>query len=404
MLVVSGDNKQLRPTSVFLKRYAGGEPSPNEDLNTQAALEAESLLDLASSRLKPARLTYHYRSKYAELIDFSNYAFYEGRLLVAPNAARGRGAPPIERVKVAGRWIDRRNKPEAAAVVGLVKKLYKTGARPSVGIVTFNVEQQELIQDMLDAECRKDSAFKAAYFAELNRKEDGGDAGIFVKNLENVQGDERDVIVFSTAYARDGEGKITSQFGSLSAAGGENRLNVAVTRAKDKIYLVTSAEPEDFVSAEAAKNAGPRLFKKYLQYARAVSDGNGAEARLILESMLPAPLPAAPAAGAFEAELKAELERAGYAVDAGLGGASCRISLAIRDKARGKYVLGIECDYAARAASADTLERDVYRLNFLESRGWNVLRVWSRDWWLSRAGVIKAVEKAIKRITAEQKL
>ncbi|MDR0856011.1 MAG: hypothetical protein LBM78_01225, partial [Clostridiales bacterium] len=302
-----------------------------------------------------------------------------------------------------GRWIDRRNKQEAAAVAELVKKLYKGTVCPTVGIVTFNAEQEELIKDTLDAACAKDAAFKSAYLRELYRTENGGDAGIFVKNLENVQGDERDVIIFSTAYARNEEGKVTSQFGSLSAAGGENRLNVAVTRAKDKIYLVTSVEPEEFVSAETAKNAGPRLFKKYLQYARAVSEKNTAEARVILESMLPAPLPAAPVIGAFEADLKRELEHAGYTVDGNLGGASCRISLAIRDTARGRYLLGIECDYAAYSTAADKMERDVYRLEFLESRGWNMMRIWSRDWWLSKAGVLKAIEKALKRIASEKK-
>ena len=394
-IVVSGDNKQLRPTSVFVKRYLGDDTYISDyDLNTQAVMEVESLLDLATSRLKSANLTYHYRSKYEELINFSNYAFYSGKLQIAPNIGKNRHYLPIERIKVNCLWRDRRNREEADAVAALVKRLLHTRKnRETIGIVTFNSEQEELIKDVLDAEAEKSDVFKREYLSELNRKDNNQDVSIFVKNLENVQGDERDIIIFSVAYARDDAGKLNAQFGSLSMAGGENRLNVAVTRAKEKVYIVTSVEPEEFVTIETAKNNGPKLLKKYLQYARAIHNRNTAEARMLLESLLLNPVEKRPALGAFEAELQKELEKAGFTVEANLGNADYKVSLALYDNDLDRYILGLECDYAAHRSSDSVMERDVYRSDFLESRGWKIMRVWSRDWWLNRPALIKAVEK-----------
>ena len=406
-IVVSGDNKQLRPTSVFVKRYLGDDTYlADYDLNTQAVMEVESLLDLATSRLKSANLTYHYRSKYEELINFSNYAFYSGKLQIAPNVGKNKHILPIERIKVAGRWRDRRNREEAAAVAALVKKLLHTRKnKQTIGIVTFNSEQEDLIKDTLDDLAENDGEFKREYLAELNRKDNNQDAGIFVKNLENVQGDERDIVIFSIAYARDGEGRLNAQFGTLSLAGGENRLNVAITRAKEKIYIVTSIEPEELVTVEAAKNNGPKLLKKYLQYARAVSGRDAAEAKMLLNSLLIHPVEKRAALGAFEDGLKKELEKAGFTVEANLGNADYKVSLALYDAALDRYVLGLECDYAAFASSSSAIERDVYRSNFLESRGWKIMRVWSREWWLNRAGLIKAIEKEFnerKKLLSEE--
>lgn len=401
-IVVAGDSKQLRPTSTFMKRYLGNDSDDQLDVTTMAALEVESLLDLATSRYNSTNLTYHYRSRSEELIDFSNYAFYDGKLQISPNVTKNVGTKPIERIKVNGSWLGRRNEEEANATVALLKKLIKNKRNPSsIGIITFNTEQEEAIEDAIDKECQKDSAFRDAFIKEQNRKENGEDTSIFVKNLENVQGDERDIIIFSTGYARNEYGKVVAHFGPLSTEGGENRLNVAITRAKQKIYVVTSIEPEE-LNVEGSKNAGPKIFKSYLKYVRAVSQKKQKEVQYILDSFK-SPVQASEedfVVGKLEDEIKEELVKLGYDVETNLGNTNYKISLAVYDKSIDRYLLGVECDYTAYASSDSILERDVYRNKFLTSRGWNVTRVWSRDWWLNKQ---KVINNLVRMINANKK-
>ena len=396
-IVVAGDSKQLRPTATFVKRYLGNDSDDELDLATQAALEVESLLDLATSRYNSTNLTYHYRSKNEELINFSNYAFYDGKLQIAPNISKNIGNKPIERIKVNGKWFNRRNDEEAKAVVALLKKLIKNKKnKSSIGIITFNTEQENAIEDAIDDECQKDSAFRDAYIREQNRKEDNEDTSIFIKNLENVQGDERDIIIFSIGYARNEYGKVVAHFGPLSVEGGENRLNVAITRAKEKIYVVTSIEPEELM-VEGTKNAGPKIFKSYLKYVRAVSNKKPKEVGYILDSFKPS-LPETKdevVINQLENDIKDELVKLGYTVETNLGNTNYKISLAIYDKELDRYLLGLECDYMAYKSSDSILERDVYRNKFLESRGWTIMRIWSRDWWMNKDKVIGNIVKAI---------
>ncbi len=396
-IVVAGDSKQLRPTATFMKRYLGNDSEDELDLATQAALEVESLLDLATSRYTSTNLTYHYRSKNEELINFSNHAFYDGKLQIAPNISKNVGNKPIERIKVNGKWVGRRNQEEANAIVALLKKLIKNKRnKSSIGIITFNTEQEYAIEDAIDKECQKDSAFRDAYIREQNRKENGEDISIFIKNLENVQGDERDIIIFSIGYARNEYGKVVAHFGPLSAEGGENRLNVAITRAKEKIYVVTSIEPEE-LAVEGTKNAGPKIFKSYLKYVRAVSSKKKKEAEFILDSFKPT-LPESQEVvveNNLEKYIKDDLIKLGYDVETNLGNTNYKLSLAVYDAKLDRYLLGIECDYSAFKSSDSILERDVYRNKFLESRGWKIMRVWSRDWWLNKNKVISNIVKAI---------
>lgn len=401
-IVVAGDSKQLRPTQTFMKRYLGGDDD-DLDLATQAALEVESLLDLATSRYTSANLTYHYRSKNEELINFSNYAFYDGKLQIAPNISKNIGSKPIERIKVNGKWIGRRNQEEANAIVSLLKKLIKNKRnKNSIGIITFNTEQENAIEDAIDKECQKDSAFRDAYIREQNRKDNGEDTSIFIKNLENVQGDERDIIIFSIGYARNEYGRVVAHFGSLSVEGGENRLNVAITRAKEKIYVVTSIEPEE-LAVEGTKNAGPKIFKSYLKYVRAISNKKYKEAQFVLDSFKPA-LPQTSdviVENNLEKYIKDELTRLGYTVETNLGNTDYKLSLGVYDKTLDRYILGIECDYSAYKSSDSILERDVYRNKFLQSRGWKIMRVWSRDWWLNKTKVINNIVKTINATKKE---
>ncbi len=401
-IVVAGDNKQLRPSSGFVRRYQADDSFDyNVDLSTQAALEVESLLDLATAKFTPVHLVYHYRSMYSELIDFSNMAFYDNKLQIAPNITLSGGYKPIERIKVRGLWQSRHNHEEAVAVVKLVRTILRERKyNESIGIVTFNTEQKEYIEDMLDAEADKVAIFRKQLFQEENRIENGENCSIFVKNLENVQGDERDIIIFSIGYAKNDYDRVVAQFGSLSMDGGENRLNVAITRAKKKIYVVTSIEPEELDNVETTKNNGPKLLKKYLQYARAVSGGNNSDVRAVLSTFNAGKKIVEPI-GAYEERIKQGLENMGYTVYTNLGNTSYKLSLGVYDKELARFVLGIECDYQAYGSSESVLERDVYRIKFLESRGWKIVRIWSRDWWQSPKQVLQHLSEIIEREKAE---
>ncbi len=393
-IVVAGDDKQLRPSATFMKRYLGADPETIEDFSMQAALEVDSLLDLAVSRYDSANLTYHYRSRHQELIDFSNNAFYNGNLQVSPNISKNISSRPIERYKVKGKWIDRKNPEEAKKIVEILKDIFRTRKNnESIGIITFNSDQQTCIADMIDKAAAKDAEFRSDIMKETHRIENGEDTSLFIKNLENVQGDERDIIIFSIGYAENESGKLYTSFGSLSQEGGENRLNVAITRAKTKIIIVTSIEPED-LKVENAKNLGPKLLQKYLMYTRAVAKGDEEEAAVVLSDIhppRPKPEPMFTNVAAVEVQMKERLEKLGYKVDTGLGNENNRISLAIYDKESDRYLVGVELDTDAFKESKSCLERDVYKPRFLEARGWTLVRVWCRDWWLYPAKVIKNI-------------
>ena len=401
-IVVAGDAKQLRPSATFMKRFLGQEVENVDDPSLQAALEVESLLDLAVARYNSANLTYHYRSRHQELIDFSNCAFYSGNLQVAPNIYTGRSAKPMERYKVNGRWIDRKNIAEAQKVVELIKNILSTRKHnESIGVITFNSDQQAAIADAIDKEAQKDAKFRIQIATEKTRMEGGEDTGLFIKNLENVQGDERDIIIFSIGYAPNETGKVYTNFGSLSTEGGENRLNVAITRAKTKIIVVTSIEPED-LKVDASKNEGPRLLREYLSYVRSVSNGDKEHAAAILRALCPAvdntsELRRLTSTPSIEEQMKERIEKLGYKVDIGLGNKNSRISLAVYDDKSDKYLIGVELDKDAFASSASAMERDVYKPKFLEGRGWTVIRVWSRDWWLSPGRVVRSIVNAAEK-------
>ncbi len=396
-IVVAGDSKQLRPSTTFMRRYLGADPEAQEDVAVQAALEVDSLLDLAVARYESANLTYHYRSRYSELIDFSNSAFYSSGLQVAPNISKNPDNRPIERIKVRGKWADRRNLQEAKEVVALLDRISKTRKRgESIGIITFNSDQQACIADQIDKEAAKNPDFRSFIINERHRIENGEDISLFVKNLENVQGDERDIIIFSIGYAENAEGRVYSNFGSLSADGGENRLNVAITRAKSKIYIVTSIEPED-LRVDTTKHLGPKLLKQYLAYARAVSTGRDDEVKTILSGLDPSETKAESLLTpmtAVEEQIKERLEKLGYRVDTKIGNRNNRISLAVYDEEIDRYLVGVELDKDAFASDSPTMERDVYKPEFLESRGWTIMRIWCRDWWLYPQRVIKSITQA----------
>ena len=250
-LLVAGDSKQLRPSDLYQVRWQ------EEDID-ETDLEIDSLLELTERYLQQVQLKGHYRSKSPALIDFSNYYFYGGQLNLLPDAkVLNQPEPAIEYLKVSGIWENNTNAVEAEKIAELVLEITQQNPEKEIGIITFNAPQQSLVLDKLEE--------KFALQSQLVPET------LFVKNIENVQGDEKDIIIFSIAYAPDVKGKMNMQFGSLNMVGGENRLNVAITRAREKIYIVTSIRPEE-LSVEDTKNQGPKILKQYLQYTSEVSE------------------------------------------------------------------------------------------------------------------------------------
>ena len=395
-VIVAGDHKQLRPSSLGVGRidYESDEDDPEDDVS--AALEEESLLDLARSRYDSILLNFHYRSKYEELIAFSNYAFYNGRLYVSPNVEEPE-RPPIEVFRVDGLWENKSNIAEARKIVGLLKEFFANRRNnETVGIITFNSSQRDLISDVLDEECASDPSFGKAVNDEMRRFDNGEDVGLFIKNIESVQGDERDVIMFSVGYAKNSDGKLMQRFGWLNNRGGENRLNVAISRAKKKILIVTSFEPED-LQVDNMKNDGPRILKKYLQYARAISDGNKDMADSILKSFGDErwETPDEIGSSRISDRVYNALTRKGYTVEKNVGIGGYQIDLAVKQNNR--YILGIECDSHLYSLPASTRERDYHRQKYLESRGWRIHRVWTPGMWKNPDREISRIIEAIER-------
>lgn len=263
-VVITGDNQQLRPSDLYKVQLE--EMEVEDEHSVQTVLETESLLELASQQLPQVSLTEHYRSRTLDLITFSNRHFYQNKLQLLPYFDdANKQEPAIHYFNVKGTWKQNTNLVEAEAVVALLERLAKEKPFSSVGVVTFNYPQQQLIQELLENQSFYDSV--------SNKSSSKVMPSLFVKNIENVQGDERDIIIFSVGYAPDDRGRIALQFGSLNAAGGANRLNVAITRAREQVYVITSLWPQQLPIENVANN-GPRLLKAYLEYAQTVAQGN----------------------------------------------------------------------------------------------------------------------------------
>ena len=252
-IVIAGDSKQLKPNDLYLVRWE------EENQDELPELDMDSLLNLGQQYLMRVQLNGHYRSKNLDLIRFSNEHFYDNRLDMLPDCHDlNQRSRAIEYIKVDGIWHNNKNKIEADRVCQLVHKLLVQRPQVEIGIVTFNVQQQIYIIG-----CLEDYSVVNNFLLPES---------LIVKNIENIQGDEKDIIIFSTVYAPDQNGQLNMNFGSLNMEGGENRLNVAITRAKEKIYLVTSILPQQ-LRVDDAKHPGPKLLKKYLEFAHRVSEG-----------------------------------------------------------------------------------------------------------------------------------
>lgn len=394
--IVAGDDKQLKPQNFFASNVDTDETL---DILDDTVGQDASLLDQAKKTFNSQYLAFHYRARYSELIQFSNAKFYNGQLKLAPNVQRiQQSNPPIKYLNVHGVYDKGTNQDEAEKITELVKNLLQTEPEKTIGIVTFNIKQRDLIQSALDDKAADDQKFAQQLEKAKNRVDNGEDTQLFVKNLEEVQGDERDIIIFSTGIGQDITGKLQTNLGPLRLDGGENRLNVAVSRAKDREYIVTSIEPYE-LNVEAQKNAGPKLFKQFLDYAKAVSSNNTALVNSIIYTNSAAKEPRFDQP--FEMQVYNELINLGWTVETQVGVRGYRIDLAVYDEKLGVYLAGIECDGRTYHSSKSARERDISRQRFLESRGWTILRIWSSCWWSNNRKEIQRIDAELRKRQAE---
>ncbi len=379
-VIVVGDSRQLPPTA-FFTRQADDEPDDEGDYE-----EMESVLDeCIVSRLPRRELGWHYRSQHESLIAFSNAHYYRRGLLTFPSAAHrvaslGVSLEPVQGVYDKGRT--RTNVIEARAVVADVVRRLSDPAeqRRSLGIVTFSLAQQRLIEDLLDEARSADP--------QLERWcGDGVAEPVIVKNLENVQGDERDVVLFSICYGPDADGRVGMNFGPLNNEGGERRLNVAVTRARQQLVVFSSLRPEH-IDPSRTGAAGVHHLRAFLQYASAGSTVLPRSTERADPDEGPGPL---------LRELADGLRARGWEVDLHVGDSDARLDLAVRDPARpGRYLLGVETDGPAWARAATARDRDRLRSGVRERLGWTLLRVWSRDLRFDLPREIDRIEAALR--------
>ena len=395
-VVIAGDPKQLRPSSLGMGRIDEDDFFEEDEVLRNVTYDAKSLLDLARYKYKEALLNYHYRSKYQELVEFSNHAFYAGKLIVSPNSETPI-EPPISYLYVKeGTFLNKRNIPEAKAVIQLLKKILKEKKpKESVGIITFNSTQRDLIMNEIDQELFKKSVYQKRFEEELFRKDSNEDQSLFVKNIENVQGDERDIIIFSMGYAKDQTGIVKRRFGWLNHDGGQNRLNVAITRAKKKIFFVSSLYPEE-LKVDDLSGKGPKLLKDFMRYCYAVSSKNQDLAKTILSSLYQKESETAKILTTkMVADLKDRLTKQGYEVHESIGIGQFRIHLALYNPETKNYMLGIICDLSSfddLSARKELLHQE----KFLITRGWKIYRVFHMRFYENPTAIMKEIKEHLK--------
>lgn len=433
--VISGDEKQLPPTSFFGPRFHGNDDDP-EDENAVAwdddstdeddgdaevitardlkaserhIKDCEDLLTLADGVLPSASLDIHYRSEFRELIAFSNAAYYRGKLNVPVRRPLSEVMrdKPIEVRRIDGAYRNQTNAAEAAAIIDILSKLWEENASPpTVGVVTFNMKQAELIEAQLRQRADEERKFGRLLDRERGRTVEGEDVGFFVKNLENVQGDERDWIVFSTTFGRDENDVFKRVFGALNQQGGERRLNVAVTRAKRKVMLVTSmptAEISSFVNQQRPPALARDYLQAYVRYAELVDEGDFEAADVLLGAFRSGsaggPRPAAPDPDDLVLRAQETLRSAGF--DASLMPLEDAFSLdmAVAHPPSGRYVLGVEFDSPRHHLLRSARAREVWRPKLLARSGMRVHRIISSGWVqnerLEQNRLIEAARQAV---------
>lgn len=377
--IIAGDSNQLPPTS-FFQADVETDNGVREDL--------ESILDEAATVLPEKRLLWHYRSRTNELIEFSNAKYYNGALRTFPdnNASDAMGVD-FEYVEngVYDRGGSSTNQPEADRVLDLIREHIEERPEKSLGVVAFSSAQATAIRETIE-EARSNDPELDAFVSTDDALE-----GFFVKALENVQGDERDALIFSVGYGPDDAGKISMNFGPLNQTGGSRRLNVAVTRAKEHIQVVSSLQPGD-IDLQRTNAGGVEDFKHYLEYAKfgedALTRSDSESEFLQFDSE-------------FEEAVYTALENHGFDVSTQVQSSGYSIDLAITHPEKpGKYLLGIECDGAAYHSSKTARDRDRTRQGVLEDLGWTIHRIWSPDWASNKEREIEKIESTVDDLLA----
>ena len=392
-VIIAGDSKQLPPTNFFSAATTDSDYDSDDEEEYDDVNAYESILDEAV--LLPERtLLWHYRSRHEHLIAFSNAKIYKSSLVTFPSNVDKVSDNGVEYVYVEDGYYDRGGKKgnviEAQKVASMVFEHFRKYPNRSLGVIAFGEVQQQAI----DAAIRQMRVNNQAY--EHFFSEDAEEA-FFVKNLENVQGDERDTIIFSIGYAKPQQGGVMQMlFGPLSKAGGERRLNVAITRAKHNVKLVGSIMPTD-IDLNRISTEGPKLLRSYIEYA---IHGPASILRETTESdVIEHDSP-------FEEAVFNFLDRKGYKLGTQVGCSGYRIDMAVKHPTiSGRYVLGIECDGAAYHSARTARERDRLRQEVLEDMGWKIYRIWSTDWIKDPVTegekLLQTVEKAITEFVEE---
>jgi predicted DNA-binding WGR domain protein len=421
-VIIVGDEMQLPPTTFFATSRAEDESVivEEEGERVEVDLDSDSFLTQSAQNLPSTLLAWHYRSRFESLISFSNAAFYSGNLFTIPDRQHLLGN--ASEIKVTGAeqgeanveallarsisfhfmengvYEDRTNPNEAAYIAQLVRGLLRGSSGMSIGIVAFSEAQQTEIESAVNDLAEEDSEFAARLEAELVREDNDVFNGLFVKNLENVQGDERDIIIMSVCYGHDAGGRMLMNFGPINQRGGEKRLNVIFSRAKHHMAIVSSIRHHDITNDY---NDGANSLKQFLQYAEAVSKGDAANARRVLENLNPLARKALAPLNKGDAVVEglAEALRArGHEVDLNVGQSRFRCDLAIRAKTEGLYQLGILVDTEGHYSNPNLLDRYLMQPTILRAFGWRVAMVLSKDWYHQPEEVIARIEKMLQGI------
>jgi very-short-patch-repair endonuclease len=384
-VVVVGDERQLPPTTFFAK-LTGGQPGDDDDGDGAQVANIESILGLFTARGLPQRmLRWHYRSRHQSLIAVSNSQFYENKLFIVPSPYTQEAGMGLRFHHVADGVFDSgntgTNAVEAKVVAEAIILHAKTSPELSLGVATFSVKQRRAIQDQLELLRRLNPDTEPFFHAHPSEP-------FFVKNLENVQGDERDVILISVGYGRNAQGYMAMRFGPLSSDGGERRLNVLISRAKRRCEVFASITDDD-IDLERAKGKGVFAFKLFLHFARtgrlSMAHPTGRDQDSV-----------------FEVQVAAALQQRGYQVHPQVGIAGFFIDLAIADPERpGRYLLGIECDGASYHSARSARDRDRLRQSVLEDHGWILHRIWSTDWFQRPQEQLERTVAAVEGAKAE---
>lgn len=376
-VVIVGDPNQLPPTSFF-----SGSSKIDEDEEETIATTAESILDL-SLRVYPnvKRLKWHYRSQHESLISFSNHHFYDSELMIFPSPSKDASQVGISRKFISnGFFKNQQNTNEAVSLANNIVEFLQTNTKESLGVVTMSKKQAELVDRLLEEKTKEDLNIRR--LVDKAQKE----GKLFIKNLENVQGDEADVLYIGTTYGPDPETKkVYQRFGPINGDHGWRRINVLITRAKKRIVVFTSMVSNDIGHSEG--NRGRMALKNYLQYIESGHVEN-------VQGTTTAKEPDSP----FEESVIRYIQSLGYVAQPQVGVAGFYIDIGIMVEGSYNYILGIECDGAAYHSSKSARDRDRIRQEILESMGWDIYRIWSTDWFKHRKNEEERLKKKLEEI------